>query len=101
MQVGRGSGNEISLIGISRCDNLDWTLFSVLIVLCMYLTFIAMKMNCVEYEEKVRAGYSFSRGDQMFTYDKTLFLASIAFIVALLAVACGLGPALILVPVWT
>ena len=63
IQVLRGSGRKPSLIGVERCDALDWALFSILILSGVILTFVALKVNCAEYEKKVRAGYNFTKGD--------------------------------------
>ena len=53
----------------------------------------------MEYEKKVKAGYNFTKGDARFTKRQTMLLATIAFCVATLAAACGIGPGLIFNPV--
>ena len=58
-----------------------------------------MKVNCADYEKKVQADYTFTLGEVKFTKTKTVILGAIAFCVALLAAACGIGPGLIFNPV--
>ena len=74
-------------------------LFSLLSLSGMILTFVALKVNCAEYETKVKVGYNFTKGDSRFTKRKTMLLALMAFIVALLSAACGIGPGLIFNPI--
>lgn len=99
IQVLRGSGKKPSVVGIKRCDTLDWTLFVILILSGVILTYVAMKINFAEYEEKLLVGYHFTKGDQKFSKSKTVVLASIAFTISFLCVACGVGPGLIFIPV--
>ena len=63
IQVLRGSGTKPSLIGVERCDALDWVLFSILILSGVILTYVALKVNFAEYEKKVKARYNFTKGD--------------------------------------
>jgi uncharacterized membrane protein YfcA len=59
----RGPGDEPSLIGVVRCDPMDWVLFSVLIALSVVVTVIVLVILRREYAEKKGAGYTFVVGD--------------------------------------
>ena len=59
LQLLRGPGSEPSIIGINRCDNLDWVLLTALILMCCLLTIAGCRMMQIEYESKEAAGYKF------------------------------------------
>ena len=59
----RGPGSEPSLIGVVRCDALDWILFGTLIFLSIAITLLVIYILRKEYAEKKAAGYPFVVGD--------------------------------------
>jgi len=58
----RGSG-ETSIIGVKRCDPLDWILFAGLQAACFIMTTLGILLAKREYMCKVYCKYEFTPGD--------------------------------------
>ena len=99
LMIGRGPGNEPSVIGISPCDGPDFILLLVMILAAGTMTFIAIVFTREEYQEKVDAGYTFVKGDQEFTTPAVIKLILIALLGAFLAATCGISTGAIFFPV--
>jgi uncharacterized membrane protein YfcA len=98
ISVLKGSGTD-SLIGVKKCDKIDWTLFAILQVIC--LSFLAWGLIIVkkEYAEKVEAGYKFIPGDLEATPKNLVLINLISFGGAAAAAFCGIGPGFIFGPI--
>jgi hypothetical protein len=59
----RGAGDTLSIVGIKRCDPLDWTLFGILIIFQIGMTFVAMAVDKRDYELKKSVNWEFFPGD--------------------------------------
>jgi len=94
----KGSGTD-SLIGVVRCDAVDWTLFAVLQVICIIFNVLGIVLIKREYAEKVECGYEFVPGDLEATPRQLFLLTVFSFLGALIAAFCGVGPGMIFVPV--
>ena len=75
----RGPASKPSMIGVERCDALDFIFLGIVLVGAVVLTAIAIKITAAEYEQKVGAGYTFVAGDVEFTPINTLKLLCFAF----------------------
>ena len=65
IQLLRGpGGDQESVIGLRVCSPAAWTLFTVLILLAILFTYVAMKIANKQYLEKKEVNYEFTRGDQ-------------------------------------
>ena len=96
----RGSGKpEESLIGTTRCDSTDWTLFAVLQVICIIMTALGIWVLKREYQEKVDCGYNFVQGDLEATPKNLATLVLISFFGAMASAFCGIGPGNIFCPI--
>jgi len=59
----RGAGDTLSIVGIKRCDPLDWTLLGILIIFQIGMTFVAMAVDKRVYELKKSVNWEFFPGD--------------------------------------
>ena len=93
----KGNGSN-SPIGVERCDELDWTLSAVLIVISSIFEIIAMIIVRQEYKKKIAANYNFIPGE--FTgSDRDIIKYSILGLVgSAISAFCGAGPGAIVGP---
>ena len=63
----RGPAGKPSIIGVKRCDGLDFVFLSIILVGAIVLTVIAIIITQTEYKAKEEAGYKFVKGDVKFT----------------------------------
>jgi len=98
IQLLKGSGND-SLIGVVRCDSIDWVLFSVLQVICIAFTAWGIYIVKKGYQEKVHLGYNFTPGDVEATPKNLIILVGISFFGAMAAAFSGVGPGFIFCPI--
>lgn len=59
----KGSGEGLSMVGITRCDGTDWALFVVLQVTCFIFLALGVYVVKNEHNLKVECGYEFTDGD--------------------------------------
>jgi len=93
----KGSGKD-SMIGVKRCDSLDWTLFGLLQVLCIIWTVVGIVVVKREYHEKIDVGYEFIPGDLEATPKNLVVMIGMSFLGAFCAAFCGIGPGNIFCP---
>jgi len=94
VQLSRGPGFAPSIIGVSRCDSLDFILLAVLVIASVILTLLGVMVNQKEYERKEACeGYDFVKGDVKYTNKNTRALIFIGLAAAFLSTTVGLGPA--------
>ena len=63
VQLFRGSGQEPSYIGVTRCTAADWSIFIALIILALAFTIYSVWLQRREYEYKKSIDYQFVPGD--------------------------------------
>ena len=95
----RGQGNVPSLIGVIRCDPLDWVLFGLLILLSIAITVVVLVKLRREYTEKKAAGYIFVVGDFKCTNEHAIRMPLTGLLCAFFAIMLGSGPGLFFIPV--
>ena len=93
----RGSGNN-SVVGIKRCDTIDWVLFITLEVVAFIVFVIAIIIVKLNFNSKVKYGYSFERGEFKAKNLDILYIFLICFFGSMAAVMCGAGPGSIMIP---
>jgi hypothetical protein len=81
-----------SLIGLTKCDPLDWGLFAIMQVIALVYFLVGFYMVSKEIEEKEKVGYNFVEGDLRITFYNLAIFVSLAFIGSLFAAFSGLGP---------
>ena len=59
----RGPSSKPSVIGVKRCDALDFILLGLVLVGAIIFTGIAIRTASTEYNRKVDSGYTFVPGD--------------------------------------
>ena len=97
----RGQGATPSLVGIQRCELIDWALFGILVVASACITLVAILHLRKEYAFKKSIGYPFVKGDFECTNRNAIILTSIGICggLAMGGLGCGIGiffiPALI------
>ena len=63
-QVVRGPGSgEKSVVGIEFCHTTSWITFAILVVCSVSMTLFSIRLSAEENEEKLEAGYTFTKGD--------------------------------------
>jgi uncharacterized membrane protein YfcA len=95
----RGTGKKPSVIGVTKCDTVDHTLFILLIVSGLIVTIISVVILKKEYNYKVKVGYKFTPGDFECTTKNSFKLPLIAFTGGLIAGGLGIGAGLIFNPI--
>ena len=63
----RGPDGKESIVGVERCDALDYVFLLTVIVEAIILTSIAFNITSSEYDRKEKCGYKFVKGDVKFT----------------------------------
>ena len=91
IQMLRGSGLEPSMIGATRCSNIDWALYIMLLVLGLVMTLLAVCIQTREYEHKKHVGYTFVPGDFKCTRTNGFKLPLYGVICGLLCSSTGSG----------
>lgn len=95
----RGTGNEPSIIGITKCTTLDTTLFILLIASGFFVTGVGVFFIKRDYSAKLLAKYPFVPGDFKCTTINAIKLPSIALIAGYFAGSLGIGAGLIVNPI--
>ena len=92
VQLFRGSGQEPSYIGVTRCTAADWSIFIALIILALAFTIYSIWLQRKEYEYKKSIDYQFVPGDFKCTQRNALKLPAVAVIGGFLTASTGTGP---------
>lgn len=87
-----------SLIGIIKCDSIDWMLFSLLQVICAIYLLIAVFILKREFKEKSDASYDFIEGDLKITNRNISVMVLVALIGAIYASFSGIGAGMVFCP---
>ena len=77
----RGSKTFNSIVGIERCDDLDYLLFCAQILVLISLSVINNTLLKKEYRDKINCGYQFVKGDIIWN-SKTIIKFSIIALIA-------------------
>ena len=64
----RGSGEKTSIVGINRCDDLDWVLLALLVAFMIAMTAIAFFVQKHDFETKKKVHWHFLPGDYHFSF---------------------------------
>ena len=91
VQLLRGSGLQPSLIGVSRCTTLDWSLYGLLILAGVSMTLYAICMQRKDYEYKKQIGYLFVPGDLKCTNKNAIILTLLGCLIGIISAITGLG----------
>lgn len=86
----RGSRKTPSIIGITKCGTLDWSIFLSFVVIAFALSYVGVRINKREQELKEQGG-QMSKSDLRFSGRPLFFLLFFAFIGGWVSGAFGLG----------
>jgi lysylphosphatidylglycerol synthetase-like protein (DUF2156 family) len=89
----RGAGDKLSVIGVKRCDGLDWGLLSILIVYQSIMTVIAIYTQKSDYELRKSINWKFYPGDYQYAFKTALVFPLCGLIFSFLAILLGFTPA--------
>lgn len=89
----RGPSGIPSIIGVNRCDKLDFVFLFALLFSSIGLTCIGSMLVNSEYKRKEEAEYTFVKGEYKFTKRNTAYMVVISLSGAFLVATCGIGPA--------
>jgi uncharacterized membrane protein YfcA len=89
----RGAGDTVSVVGIKRCDPLDWTLLAILIVFEFVMTLVAIFMEKRDYEIKKAVNWEFYAGDYKFDFKNVWVFPACALVFSFTAILLGFTPA--------
>ena len=92
-------GGGDSIIDAKKCDNIDWTIFIILLIICFIFLAIGIFVNKKEYKEKVKYKYKFVPGDFEATPKNILALSAISFGGAFLASFSGAEAGTVFIPI--
>ena len=94
----RGPGSKPSIIGVTRCDKLDFTFLIFLFLSAVILTKLATVLMKIEYDRKEAVGYNFVTGDIRYTNRNTFNMVAISLICGFLVATMGFGPGALFAP---
>ena len=92
VQLFRGSGQEPSYIGVTRCTAADWSIFIALIIVAFAVTLYSVWLQRNEYEYKKSIQYQFVPGDFKCTQRNAFKLPAVAVLGGFLTASTGTGP---------
>jgi hypothetical protein len=95
----QGGKKEKSVIGVLRCEGLDWGLFVILQVICVIALIAGVKIVRDEQAAKELYSYKFTSGDLKMTNSNIIKLIVISFFGGMAAAFCGIGPGFLFAPV--
>ena len=95
----RGSGKELSIVGVKRCSYSDWLLFFLLIILSTVITAIAIIILRRDYEYKKSIEFPFVQGDFKATNGNIIKLTLIGLIGGFIVGSVGIGIGTLFIPV--
>lgn len=93
-----GSSPSDSLIGVIKCDHVDWVLFFTLQFFCAIFLILGLVVLKREYKEKVEAGYNFIEGDLQATTYNIVVMVTVGMISGIYASFSGIGAGMIFIP---
>jgi uncharacterized membrane protein YfcA len=89
----RGAGDTTSIVGVQRCDALDWTLLILLILFELVMTFVAILVDKRDYELKKELNWKFYPGDYHFNWRNVWVFPVCALGFSFTAILLGFTPA--------
>jgi uncharacterized membrane protein YfcA len=93
-----GSSPNDSILGIVKCEHVDWILFGVLQFICAVYLVLGLRVLKKEYKEKTDAEYPFIPGDlQATTYNLNVMVV-VSFLGSVYAAFSGIGPGMVFCP---
>jgi hypothetical protein len=87
-----------SIAGFSLCGWEYWCVFSLFILLCLFLIYVNSEYALWEHERKVKCKYRFSEGDLQWTQTTVISVTLIAFFGGMLSSIVGVGGGIIFSP---
>ena len=94
----RGPDSQPSIIGVERCDALDFVFLFILLVLSIGLTFVGVRIVSFEHQQKIECGYELTKGDLDFTMPQIMNLVGVSVVCAFLVAVVGVTPGSVFVP---
>ena len=89
---------EDAILGILRCEAVDWVLFTILQIICLAFLVVGVILLKKDFKERQDAGYQFLDGDLVATPKNLTNMIIISFTGAIFAAFSGLGPGMIFSP---
>jgi len=96
----RGSKRVESQIGVETCGVVDWSLFSLFILVCLCLTFFIAKLLRQERELKLKHKYDFHESDIEITTKNLIKLMLFATLTGMAGASLGIGGGMIMNPLF-
>ena len=85
------SQHQHSRVGIKLCSALYWSIEALFVLICAFMTWVAVKINAKEQKLKIKYQVNYREGDVLFEGKALVVLISIGFVGGLVAGALGLG----------
>lgn len=99
LKLFQGGKDSRSVIGVLRCEGLDWTLFALLQIICVIFLVWGIRIVLSETEHKKLHNYQSVPGDLVMNKDNVIKLFLISFFGGMAAAFCGIGPGFLFGPV--
>lgn len=98
VSIFRGSKSKVSVVGVKRCADWDWGLFGILMAAGVILTIASIIYLKVIYNDKVKKGYVFVKGDFEAKPKSVALLIVVSLVGGFLVASAGIGGGLIFNP---
>lgn len=89
----RGPGDKSSVVGIDRCEPLDWGLLAILIAFMLTMTTVAFLVQKQDFELKKQVHWNFLPGDFQFSFKSAIVFPIAGLLFAFSAILLGFTPA--------
>jgi len=89
--VFKGNGRTESVVGVKKCDEIDWTIFGIFFAGAFIFLIIGALMNRHEQRQKEKLGYTFTAGDIDWTPKTITRISLLSILSGFCATGCGLG----------
>lgn len=94
----RGSTEFKSVIGVERCNFMDFFLFGLEVLILLFFSFINILLLKKDYQTRRAYGYKFVRGDINWNNETILSFALLAFVVGIVTGVVGLSTEVLFIP---
>jgi hypothetical protein len=95
----RGSGDKTSVVGIDRCEPLDWGLLAILIAFMITMTLVAFLVQKRDFELKKQVHWNFLPGDYHFSLKTAIVFPIAGLLFAFTAILLGFTPAFLYITI--
>ena len=96
----RGSRGVDSVVGVKTCDQTYWILYGVFILICFVFGVLGISFARYTHEHKAECGYEFIKGEVEWNWKQIIVLTSYTSIGVMLATFVGIGPGVIITPMF-